>query len=121
MNGSNRILLVEDTPAWQQGVRALLATNARFELIGVADCYEDAMRLFDEMQPDVALLDWQIRGERDGLAVGQAFLSRDLPLERIIMMSSSASSSLPTHPFLFVPKARLVDELLPLLESVTAR
>lgn len=119
MEKLTRILLVEDDPAWQQGISDLLSSDARFELVGIADNYQDAMQLYRDKQPDAALLDWQIRGERDGMAVGQALLQAGLPSERMIVISGADPGSIPRHPFLYVPKSRVPEELLSLLITVT--
>lgn len=113
-----KVLLVEDELLWQQGVEALLDSSGHFSLMAVADSYDAAVSAFQKHQPQVVLLDWKIRGERDGLAVGDYLLQAGLPPERIVLISGSTPSSIPPHPFLFVPKSRLSDELLPLLESV---
>ncbi|HEY9687063.1 MAG TPA: response regulator [Coleofasciculaceae cyanobacterium] len=114
-----RILLVEDEPLWQLGIESLLETDPRFELAAVADHFEAAMQAFTEKLPEVVLLDWKLKGTRDGLELGAQLLNSGLPPERIILISGSEASSIPSHPFLFVPKSRIADELLPLLESVT--
>lgn len=114
-----RILLVEDEPMWQQAMQALLAADSRFELVGVADNAESALAAFAETRPEVVLLDWKIRGNRDGLEVGQTLLEKGLPSHRIVLVSGSDPASIPAHPFLYVPKNRIASELLPLLESVT--
>lgn len=114
-----RVLLVEDEPLWQQGIQSLLASDPRFVLAGVADQYEQALALYREIQPGVVLLDWKIRGERDGLAVGEQLLLQGLPAERIIVISGSSPSLIPAHPFLFVPKSQIAGDLLPLMISVT--
>lgn len=113
------VLLIEDEPGWQLGIQELLATDSRFEMAGVADNYQDALHLYQQTQPQAVLLDWQIRGEPDGIAVGKALLEKGLPSERIILISGANPGSIPAHPFLYVPKNRLLDELLPLLHSVT--
>ncbi len=119
MSETVRILLVEDEPLWQQGIDILLAAEPRFELADVAEDYDTALARFHEHRPGVVLLDWKIRGPRDGLEVGRQLLEEGFPPERIILVSGSDPSSIPSHPFLFVPKHRLASELLPLLESVT--
>ncbi len=120
LNAPLRILLVEDEPAWQQGVQSLIATDPHFEMAGVADSYEDALALFDQMRPDVVLLDWKIRGEQDGLMLGAALLARGVPSHRIVLISGSTPSSIPPHEYLFVPKPRLASDLMPLLDSLIA-
>lgn len=119
MSAPVRILLVEDEPLWQQGVEALLDANPRFTLVAVADDYEGALASFERARPEVVLLDWKIRGSRDGLEVGRHLLTQGVPSHRIILISGSEPSSIPGHPFLFVPKSRIAGELLPVLESVT--
>jgi len=114
-----RILLVEDDPQWQTGIRALLELDPRFELTAVTDCFEDALVAFERTRPEVILLDWKLKGEKDGLAVGQALQKAGVPPERIILISGSSPSSIPAHPYLYVPKQRLFEELVPLIQSVT--
>jgi len=113
------ILLVEDDPLWQEAVQDLLATNARFTLSAVCEDFDDAMRAFEDARPQMALLDWQIKGMKDGLAVGEALLQKGLRPEQIVLISGSSPSSIPPHPFLYIPKNRLSEDLMPLLESVT--
>ena len=116
--GTVRILLVEDEPLWQQGVDILLSSDPRFDLLEPAEDYETALARFAEIRPDIVLLDWKIKGEQDGLAVGEALLSQGIPPERIVLISGSDPSSIPAHPYLFVPKHRMASELLPLLQSL---
>jgi DNA-binding NarL/FixJ family response regulator len=113
------ILLVEDEPLWQLGIEALLAENARFSLVGITDHFEAAVQSFQTLHPQIVLLDWKIKGQPDGLAVGEWLLKAGLPSERVVLISGSNPSSIPQHPFLFVPKNRISNELLPLLESIT--
>lgn len=116
-----RILLVEDEPLWQQGIAALLQAEPCFELVATQDDYDGAVQAFESLGPDAVLLDWKIRGAQDGLAVGDYLLSQGLPSHRIVLISGSEASMIPSHPFLFVPKSRIAAELLPLLTSVTIR
>jgi len=113
-----RILLVEDEPLWQEGVRALLENNSRYVLVGVAEDFESALSDFQTFHPQIILLDWKIRGAQDGLAVGAWLMGQGVSPGHIVLISSSSPSSIPAHPFLHIPKSRLADELLPLLESV---
>lgn len=114
------ILLVEDEPTWQAGFRALLEAEPRFSLVGVADCYDDAVALFDAHSPDVVLLDWQIAGPQDGIAVGNALLAKGLPSHRIVLVSGADPGSIPRHPFLAVPKTRVAEDLVDTIRQVVA-
>jgi len=115
---SIRVLLVEDEPLWQEGVRALLSDEPHFELVGLATSYESAIDAFQQVNPQLVLLDWKIQGVKDGLEAGQFFLNHGLAPENIILISSSPASTIPAHPFLHIPKNRLADDLLPALLTV---
>ena len=86
MESPIRILLVEDEPLWQVGVQACWSPIP-LPTGGVADDYEDALKAFDEQHPDAVLLDWKIKGDRDGLDVGTRLLDEGIPPERIILIS----------------------------------
>ena len=112
------LLLVEDDPGWQHGIQSILATCDGVRLIGTADSFDAAMALFHQQRPDVVLLDWKIQGERDGMAVGKAMMAEGLAPEQIILISGSPATSIPAHPYLYVPKNRLADELSSLLATL---
>lgn len=114
-----RVLLVEDEPNWQAGISALLATNPRFELVAVADHYESALLAYQDERPEVVLLDWQILGKKDGLEFGCFLTSENFPPERVVLISGANPGDIPKHPFLYVPKKQLSEDLLPLLISIT--
>ena len=105
---------------WQEGIRALLQAYPQYRLVGVADDYASAISLFETRKPQLILLDWKIRGDRDGLAVGQNFLSQGIKPEQIVLISSSSPSSIPAHPFFHVPKNQLSEALIPILNSVSS-
>lgn len=114
-----RVLLVEDEPLWQEGIKSLLESAPHYVLAGTADDFESALTLFGAQKPQLVLLDWKIKGQRDGLAVGEAMLAQGFRPEQVILISSSSPSSIPSHPFLHIPKSRLAKDLLPLLNAVT--
>lgn len=119
MRNPVKILLIEDEPLWQKAIQDLIAGDSRFEVVAVSDDFVSALAAYEETRPEAVLLDWQIHGLQDGLAVGDAILQKGLPPERIILISGANPSSIPSHPFLYVPKNRIADELLGLLASVT--
>lgn len=119
MTKSIPILLVEDDPQWQAAIQALLASDSRFQVAATADHYEAALAAFYETHPEIILLDWKIKGDQDGLAIGAALQQAGVPPERMILISGSSASSIPAHPYLYVPKSRLANELVPLIASVT--
>ena len=52
-----RILLADDHAMLRDGVRMVLEAHPGFEVVGAADNGQDAVRLAEELQPDIAVLD----------------------------------------------------------------
>ncbi|MFO0751425.1 MAG: response regulator transcription factor [Myxococcota bacterium] len=52
-----RILLADDHAILRSGVRALIASTGRFEVVGEASNGADAIRLVDELEPSVVIID----------------------------------------------------------------
>jgi NarL family two-component system response regulator LiaR len=55
--GKIRVLLVDDHTVVRSGLGALLMANDDFELVGQANNGEDAIRLCEQLQPDIVLMD----------------------------------------------------------------
>ncbi len=108
------ILLVEDEPLWQQGITLLLNAEDDFNLIHVVDNADDAEIIFEAQTPDILLIDWKIKGNRDGLELAAKLSSKATP-NRIILVTGSPPDQIPPHPYRYVPKPqiaiRLVEEI----------
>src|SRR5512133_2082333 len=63
------ILIADDHPVFRKGLRALLASMPGMELAGEATSGEEAIRLAEQLQPDVILMDLQMPG-RGGSVIG---------------------------------------------------
>ena len=60
------VLIVDDHPVVQQGMRYLLEVQEDIQVAGVAENGEDAVRMVAEQPPDVVLMDLQMPG-MDGI------------------------------------------------------
>ncbi|MBY0450715.1 MAG: response regulator [Cyanobacteria bacterium] len=118
-----KILLVEDEPLWQQGVKLLLKSQSDlgFELVGIVDNYDDALSSFDAEKPDVVLLDWKLRGSRDGLEIAAALVEQGVSPGRLVLVSGSEKSMIPPNPYHYVPKASIAESLVPTLKEIAAQ
>lgn len=63
MSKNVRILIVDDHPAARQGLTAILQTEDEFEIVGLAATGKEARQRFEELHPDVTLLDVHLSGE----------------------------------------------------------
>ena len=61
-----RILIADDHPVFRKGLRALLTSMPTTELVGEATNGEEAIRLAEELQPDVILMDVVMPGMNGG-------------------------------------------------------
>jgi two-component system response regulator NreC len=55
--GKKRILIAEDHTILREGLRALLASQSEFDVVGEADDGRETIRQVGKLQPDVVLLD----------------------------------------------------------------
>jgi DNA-binding NarL/FixJ family response regulator len=79
------ILLADDHRIVRQGLRALLASEADFEVVGEADDGREALELVKRLSPDVLVLDLMMPG-LNGLEVARQ-LPRQSPGVRVVVLS----------------------------------
>ena len=81
------VLIVDDHPLFRRGVVQLLALEPSIEVVGEAGDFDTALRLAREMEPDVTLLDLNLKS-RDGLQILSALKDED-PSRRVVMLTVS--------------------------------
>ena len=79
------ILLADDHRIVRQGLRALLAGESDFEVVGEADDGREALELVKRLNPDVLVLDLMMPG-LNGLEVARQ-LPRQSPGVRVVVLS----------------------------------
>ena len=74
-----RVLVVDDEPLGRRAIRQLLLSHPDSEVVGEARNGREAIRLLQELKPDLVFLDVQMP-EMDGFAVLRAIAPQCLPL-----------------------------------------
>ena len=88
-----QVLVVDDQPPFRAAARAVVSRIADFDLVGEAASGEEAVALFESLQPDLVLMDINM-GEMNGIeATRQVTASR--PGTMVILVSTYAQEDLP--------------------------
>jgi DNA-binding NarL/FixJ family response regulator len=109
----SRLLIADDRERTRRALRAVLATDPQFNLVGEAADGEEAIAAVERLRPDVVIID--IRMPRlDGLAA-TALIKARWPEIRVIAHSLAQelrADALAAGADAFVPKGAPVQELL---------
>ena len=90
MMATIRVLLVDDHPVMRAGLANLLASEPGFHVAGQANDGLQGLRLWQELRPDVCLLDITMQGI-DGIETLRRIREAD-PAARVVMLTSSEAS-----------------------------
>ncbi|WP_392468310.1 response regulator [Arsenicicoccus cauae] len=82
-----RVLVVDDHPVVRAGLRALLAVDARVDVVGEAASGEEALVVARARRPDVVLMDLQLGDGLDGVAATRA-LREDPDGPRVLILTT---------------------------------
>ncbi len=81
-----RVMIVEDQPTYQELVQIVLSLDPQFEVVGVASDGQQALDSFDEVRPDLVLIDFLMPG-LDGLETARRMKERR-PEVKIAMVTA---------------------------------
>lgn len=87
MSDTIDVLVVDDHPLFRQGVVSSLSNEPGLAVVGEAASGEDALRLAQELLPDIVLLDISMPG-RDGLVTAER-IATACPATAIVMLTVS--------------------------------
>lgn len=123
MSDRLRILIVDDHPLYRHGLRQVIESNPRFELVGEAECGRDALHLIETLQPALAVLDVGLP-DITGLEVAAQVQARGWPVALVVLtmlkdeLAFNKAMSLGVKGY--VLKENAVTELLECMTAVAA-
>lgn len=86
-----RVLIVDDHPLMRRGLHQLLQLDSRFHVVAEASNGTEALMLARQMQPDLVLLDLNMKG-LSGLETLQILRSESIPCRVVILTVSDSRS-----------------------------
>ena len=81
-----RLIVVDDDRLVVDSLKIILGAQPQIEVVGTGANGDDAVALYAEHAPDIALLDIQMPG-RDGLSAAREILERD-PSARVVFLTT---------------------------------
>lgn len=81
-----RLIVVDDDRLVVDSLKIILGAQPQIEVVGTGADGNDAVALYTEHAPDIALLDIQMPG-RDGLSAAREILERD-PAARVVFLTT---------------------------------
>jgi len=116
-----RVLIVDDHAVVRRGVRALLQPSQNWEICGEAENGEDAIRLAQDLKPEIIIMDLSMP-VMNGLQATRA-IRQSLPEIKVVLFSLHTSSELVRSIFMagaqgYVLKSDAETDLITALETV---
>ena len=82
-----RVMVVDDHPIMQSGLRDTLEASGRFDVVGLAGDGEEAVRTVEDLKPEVIVIDVMMPG-KDGIDACREIMEL-LPDTRVMMLTAS--------------------------------
>lgn len=90
-----RLILIDDHQLFREGVKRILDMEPNFEVVAEGDDGEDALRLVEENEPDVVLMDINMPGT-NGVEATRNLIEK-FPEVKILILSIHDDESYVTH------------------------
>ncbi|HEV8539112.1 MAG TPA: response regulator transcription factor [Bacteroidota bacterium] len=85
-NSAIRVFIVDDHPMMQIGIKEVLSTHNRIQVVGFASDGEEVISRIRTLNPDIVLMDIRIPGAINGLEA-TAILQKQLPEVKVIILT----------------------------------
>lgn len=81
---SIRVVIVDDHPLFRAGLKQVIQSDARFELLAEADTWAQATQLIRELRPDLAVLDVNLP-DGTGLEIAQTLRAEGISTRFVVL------------------------------------
>ena len=79
------VLIIDDHPLFSRGLSQLIETQPSYKVVGMAKDRQEALSMFTELNPDLAIVDLNL-GQEDGLELIKDFLTIN-PETKVLVLS----------------------------------
>lgn len=86
--GVVRVLVADDHPLFRRGLAFALGRHDGIEVVAEAQDGEQALRLIDELRPDVAVVDYQMPGLTGADVCAALYARADPPATAVLLLSA---------------------------------
>ena len=118
-----KVLIVEDEPAIAQDIEMTLEDSG-FDVVGIAMDSTKALDLLMNRQPDIAILDIAIKGDKTGIDIGH-IINKKYKIPFVFLTAFSDADTLDavkeTFPYGYIVKPFKDRDLVPALEIAMVR
>lgn len=122
MSAPLKILIADDHPIFRRGLCDVIQTDAELHLVGQACNGEEALKLIDELRPDIAILDVHMP-KLSGLQVARKLIAQESSVKLVLLTMHEDEDLLNEALNLgiqaYVLKENAVEDLLSAVRSVS--
>jgi DNA-binding NarL/FixJ family response regulator len=115
------ILIADDHPIFRRGLCDVIQADARLRLVGQASNGEEALKLVDELRPDIAILDVHMP-RLTGLQAARKLIERKSPVKLVLLTMHEdedlLNEALNLGIHAYVLKENAVEDLIAAVRSV---